>query len=324
LGKLREESIVKKICLLNFYTGNFPKYFDLFVDSCRKNPSVDFIIFNDRLKEDRRMGNVLLKKLSLSEFEILVERKTGIQVTVEYGYKLADFKPLYGLLFEELIAGRDFWGYCDIDQIFGNIRNFITEEVLSTYDVITTAEKWVAGHFTIFKNNEFFRRLFERSPSHRWILQDSTTNWYLEESCKRWKGDFYTIEYLVENNMPVSIYDLIRNLENSGEIKVYFTDVIREHSLRKRVDYLYQDGKLIDLNNGQEFMYHHLITIKYFWWFYIPTWKRIPDSYHITPSGIHSIEEKKGLRRCVWSTKWALYFLKGVVRSVFKRIKAWL
>jgi hypothetical protein len=63
LGKLVEESIVKKICLLNFYTGNFPQYFDFFIESCRKNPSVDFIIFNDRLKEDRRIANVLLKKI---------------------------------------------------------------------------------------------------------------------------------------------------------------------------------------------------------------------------------------------------------------------
>ena len=71
-------------------------------------------------------------------------------------------------------------------------------------------------------------------------------------------------------------------------------------------------------------MYHHLITIKYFWWFYIPGWKRIPDSYHITPLGIHSVEEKRGMRRVVWKSKVAFYFLKGVGRSIAKRIKALL
>jgi len=29
-----------------------------------------------------------------------------------------------------------FWGYCDIDLIFGNIRAFMTDELLNEYDII--------------------------------------------------------------------------------------------------------------------------------------------------------------------------------------------
>ncbi|MEI6321627.1 MAG: DUF6625 family protein [bacterium] len=314
---------MKKICLINFYAGKFPNYFNFFLESCRKNPTVNFIIFNDQLKEDRKIDNVLLKRLSLREFEVIFTKKTGIQIKVERPYKKTDYKPVYGLLFEELIEGFDFWGYCDLDQIFGNIRKFITDEVLENNDVITTGEKWVAGHFTLFKNNEFFKRLFELSPSHRLIFQDSRNSWHFDETCKRWKGEFYTIEYLVDNKMLVSTYDVIRNLEKSGKLKAHFKDVIREHSIRRKVDYLYRDGKLVDLNNGEEFMYHHLIAIKYFWWFYIPSWKRIPDSYHITSRGIHSFSEKSGVGAILWKAQWGIYFLKGVFRSLIRWMKDW-
>lgn len=313
---------MKRICFITYYSGEFPNYFRFFVESCKKNSDVNFLIFNDRLETDTENGNISLRKLSLQEFEDLTAKKTGISAKIERGYKLADFKPLYGLLFEDLLRDFDFWGYCDLDQIFGNIRRFVTNELLSDYDVITTGEKWVSGHFTLLKNNEFCRRLFERSPSHRLMLQDSGVNWYLEESCKRWNGDFYTIEYLIENDMPVSMYDIVRNLEKSGEIKPYFKDVIREHSLRGTVDYLYQNGDLIDLTNGEEFLYHHLITIKNFWGFFIPGWKSIPDEYRITSKGIQSMSEGSGWRHALWRAKRACYYVNGVKKSVLKHLSA--
>lgn len=310
---------MSKVCLITFFSGDFPNYFRFFVASCQKNPGFDFVVFNDRIAGDRREGNVWLRKFSLGDFERRVAEKTGIRARVKRGYKLADFKPLYGQLFEEDLRGYDFWGYCDLDLIFGRISDFITPELLADFDVITTTEKWISGHFTLLRNNEFCRRLFERSPSHRQMLEDPETNWYLEESCKRWKGEFFTIDHLVANGMPVSMYDVVRNLERTGELKARFKSTIREHTLRDRVDYLYEDGKLTDLGTGEEFMYHHLITIKNFWHFYIPGWKEIPSRYRITGGGIQSVAERAGWRHAVWQVKRAGYYARGVARSALRR-----
>lgn len=309
---------MKKACLVTFYSGALPSYFPFFAHSCRKNPDMDFMVFNDRIESDRRDGNVILKKLSLPEFEKLVEEKAGIKVSIARGYKLADFKPLYGVLFEDYLRDHAFWGYCDIDLIFGKIGEFITTDLLETCDVITSTPKWISGHFTIFRNNEFCRRLFERSPSHRWILQDTDRNWYLEESCKRWKGEFYSIDELVASGQPVSMYDVVRNLERAGQLRAAFTDHIREHTLRDRVDYLYKDGRLTDLTKGEGFLYHHLITIKNFWHFYIPRWKEVPDAYRITDMGIRSLEEDQGWCRVAWRAKRGAYYVKGVARSALR------
>lgn len=65
---------------------------------------------------------------------------------------------MYGFLFEDEIKNYDFWGHCDVDLIFGDIRHFITEEVLSNYDRILSR-----GHFSLYRNNDECNRFFLRS-----------------------------------------------------------------------------------------------------------------------------------------------------------------
>ncbi|MBJ7391688.1 MAG: hypothetical protein JHC85_08985 [Chthoniobacterales bacterium] len=312
---------MNRMCLITFYAGDLPPYFRFFVESCKRNPDVQFIVFNDRIGSDRHEENVLLKKLSLGEFERLVEDKTGLRVKVPRGYKLNDFKPLYRLLFEDHLRDHGFWGHCDVDLIFGKIGDFITEDLLEKYDVITSKPKWISGHFSVFRNNAFCRRLFEQNPSHRWILEDSEHNWFMDESCRRWKGEFYTIEQLLAANMPVSMYDVVRNLQQAGKLRAAFTDFIREHTLCDRVDYLYKDGRLTDLTKGEDFFYHHLITIKTFWHFYVPGGERVPDAYRITDGGIRSLTDQAGWRYGVWQAKRAAYYARGVVRSVLRHAR---
>jgi len=59
----------------------------------------------------------------------------GFEVDIESEYKLCDFKPAYGLIFSEHFKDYDFWGYCDIDIIFGNIRAYMTDVLLNEYDI---------------------------------------------------------------------------------------------------------------------------------------------------------------------------------------------
>ena len=37
----------KKICLIILYFGKLPNYFDLWLNSCKYNSSIDFLIFTD-------------------------------------------------------------------------------------------------------------------------------------------------------------------------------------------------------------------------------------------------------------------------------------
>ena len=64
----------------------------------------------------------------------MAEKKLGFHVSLDQSYKLCDFKPAYGFLFEEYLQGYQFWGHCDIDTIMGNLSKLLTDELLNQYD----------------------------------------------------------------------------------------------------------------------------------------------------------------------------------------------
>lgn len=143
-----------KIVLIVPYYGRFPNYFDLFLKSCEFNRSVNWLIFSDN-SYDSLPPNVNLVKMSLNELEALISNKLEKNVELPHPYKLCDFKPAYGFIFSDYIKEFDFWGHCDLDMIFGDIRRFITDDILEKYDKILTH-----GHFTLYRNNETVNRYF--------------------------------------------------------------------------------------------------------------------------------------------------------------------
>jgi len=312
---------MRSLCFISFYSGPFPDYFRFFLDSCQRNPDVRFIIFNDTLEADRTLSNVELKKLSRAEFESLVAEKLGFAVRITRGLKIAEFRPAFGLLFDDLLRGCDFWGYCDVDQIFGDIRKFMTQELLDRYDVITTTHRWVAGHFALFRNTAELLRLFARSPNFREVFQDSDRNWHFEESCLRWDGVERSVEDLAARNEPVSIYDLVQAAQKAGQLRALFgAGVIREHSATSVIDYERNGRTLVDRRTGEELLYHHLVTVKNFWWFYLPPWRRIPDDYHITARGMKTAADLRFPGCLAWHTRWLMNMASGIARSVRRKL----
>jgi hypothetical protein len=121
----------KSIALICCYFGKLPWYFNYFIHSCRYNESVNFFVITDDTTWTKSLPlNVTLIRKTLNEVSQLASQKLGFPVSITSGYKLCDFKPVYGFLFPELLGPYDFWGHCDIDIIFGNIRDFITDELL--------------------------------------------------------------------------------------------------------------------------------------------------------------------------------------------------
>lgn len=153
------------------YFGEFPKWFNFFLETCRYNDSVKFIIFSDSKKHYPTAQNVTYKKLSLHEFNWLASEKLNIAIRLLEPYKVCDFKPAFGAIFEDCLQGTDFWGHCDIDLVFGNIRSFITNEILDIYDIITARKEYLLGHFTLYRNEDKINRIYEQSKNYKFIFQ---------------------------------------------------------------------------------------------------------------------------------------------------------
>src|SRR5690606_27520310 len=63
----------------------------------------------------------------------------------------------YGEAFKSELAGFDYWGFCDLDTIWGDLRKSLRAPLHGTYDRI-----FGGGHLSIFRNssevNEAYRQ----------------------------------------------------------------------------------------------------------------------------------------------------------------------
>lgn len=149
-----------KACFVICWFGPFPKYFPVWLQTVNENPDYDFVIFTDNEKptEYSIPNNVIFKKLTLSEFKRKSEYALKMKCSVERPYRICDFRPMFGLIFAEELSAYDFWGYCDLDLVFGKINNFVNEDKLAKYDAIFNG-----GHFTLIRNVSKMNTLFHQN-----------------------------------------------------------------------------------------------------------------------------------------------------------------
>jgi hypothetical protein len=179
------------ICLSTCYFGQqFPDYFEYFLRTAAWNNSVDFIIFSDNPPIEPCPSNVKFVQITLSEFSSLASQKMSLSVSVINPYKLNDFKPAYGLLFESYFAAYDFWGSIDIYILLGNIRQFLPDALLEERDFIVIKNESISNVFCLYRNNDSLRCLFMKS-SH-------------------WQQVFATNDYLCFDNFVFTLQDLQR------------------------------------------------------------------------------------------------------------------
>ena len=136
-----------KIALIVPYFGRFPNYFQLWLNSCKINPTIDWMVYTDDKRKFDYPSNVHVTYTTLQSIKQLAEEKLDMPVNISMPYKLCDLKVVYGIIFQDDLVSYDFWGYCDVDVIWGNLRRFITDEMLSKYDRIF---QW--GHCCLMRN----------------------------------------------------------------------------------------------------------------------------------------------------------------------------
>jgi len=273
----------KSIALIICYFGKLPWYFNYFVHSCKYNPSVTFFIITDDTvySNPSLPDNVKLIYKTLGKISLLASRKLGFEVNITHGYKLCDFKPAYGFIFSELLKGYAFWGHCDIDIIFGNIRNFITDELLENYDLVSVRHDWLSGCFLLYKNNDKLNTLFLHSKDYKKVF--TSDKHYCFDETNFAHNAFTDGKTFNEINTEIeSMTHVVKRLETEKQIKPFFDFYIIEGLPGKLK---WESGKMF-YKNKFEVLFYHLI---YFKKQYISKRKinHIPDSFTISPTKIY-------------------------------------
>ncbi|MDR0829814.1 MAG: hypothetical protein LBN95_06855 [Prevotellaceae bacterium] len=251
-----------KIALLVCWYGEYPWYFPYFIHTCGYNPTIDFFIISDNTEVIRnKPNNVQIVYHTIEDLKMNFSKQLGFEVNIDKPYKLCDFKPAYGFLFQNIIQGYDFWGHIDLDIVFGDIRNFMTDELLNNYDVISSRHDYTAGYFTLYRNNTDCNCLFMQSKHYKYVFTHSDNFWFDEF------GSLTGYKITAD-----AIFNQLKTLDNVFESMTFVvTRAQRNYGLRVFFDFIVIDGLpgKIKWKNGKiyykdiyEAIFYHLIQFK--------------------------------------------------------------
>ncbi len=136
---------MKSIILIYPYFGTLPSQYKMWRASALQNPSVDFMFFTDAAVEPAY--NIIVHKMCFDEFRGMVQQVFDFPIVLDRPYKLCEYKQTYGLVLHNYIKEYDYWGFGDIDAVLGDLRAFITNEVLTHQFILG----W--GHLTLLHND---------------------------------------------------------------------------------------------------------------------------------------------------------------------------
>ncbi len=243
-----------KILLIAVYFGEFPPEFNLWLKSCENNADIHFLLCTD---QDMIYipDNMLWKKMSLEDCQKMFLAASGMNIVLTRPYKMCDYRPLYGKVFKEELRGYDFWGHCDIDMVWGNIRTFLTDNILDCYDRIGSF-----GHMSLYRNNKKMNNLYKKKGSafsYKKVFQ-SEYNYNFDE--------MYGMNLICSKN-KVKWMDFRHAycLDKKGGDKLAFYGIKNYNSQKV----LWMNGKIyrVFIKNGKvkfrEFMYYHFSGIHY-------------------------------------------------------------
>ncbi|GHV74752.1 hypothetical protein AGMMS49940_20540 [Spirochaetia bacterium] len=161
--------MTKKIIIIIPYFGKLLEYFPLWLKTAGFNTQFNWLLFLDDKTHYDFPENIQVEYTSFQAIKEHIISKFDFEISLETPYKLCDFKPAYGYIFNEYIKGYDFWGYGDIDLLYGNLSNFITDDLLAGYDRILPR-----GHLSLFRNNETMNKAFifksEKYPDYKQVF----------------------------------------------------------------------------------------------------------------------------------------------------------
>lgn len=297
-------NIQHSIALVTCWYGDYPWYFPYFIKSCSHNPTVDFIIVTENMQEImNKPSNVIIVNKTLNELKDEASKKLGFNLNFNNAYKLCDFKAVSGLLFQDILEKYDFWGHGDIDMAYGNIRNFITSDILNKYDLVSSHKNFITGTFCLYRNNDLMRTLFMESRDYQKIL--SATEYLGFDECDflfdELEKPFVTIFDFPDNIQSMTY--VVRKAEAEGRIKPLF----ESYFYKTMHDKIRWDNGRIIYSNKKECLFYDLIkykvkcedkTVKY----------PLPDVFYFNKKGINKnsfwrllglrmISKKKSLKK---------------------------
>lgn len=263
-----------KIAIILPYFGAFPKWMSLFVEGCRNNEFIDFIIYSD-CKYEYNCPNIIFHEISFSAFCQQISEALSINFKPASAYKLCGLRPFLGYIFQEELKDYDFWGFCDLDLVFGNLRLLFNANNLLKYDVISTQGDRISGPLCIIRNSKEYREAAFRINGWQDLvlspkmipIDEKYFSDLLAPVLKPLRG---LNRLILRNIFPLKIAKKVNDFISRPIIKYLAT---KKKQLYKETNsspeagvssmsYIFKDGHIYDTINKEETPYLHFLFFK--------------------------------------------------------------
>ena len=143
-----------KIVLIIPYFGKLGSDFSFWLKSVSNNPTIDFLLITDNDISNPPQNLIVIKK-TFEDVKERIQFLFDFKICLNQPYKLCDFRPCFGKVFQTYIKNYDFWGYTDTDIVYGDLRKYLKEDLLEKYNRI-----FGRGHLTLLRNTEEINKMY--------------------------------------------------------------------------------------------------------------------------------------------------------------------
>lgn len=253
---------MKSICYIVPFFGKLPQNFQLWLVGCKANKTVNWIVITDDHTKYIYPDNVRVIYTSYKELTERIQSHYDFKIDFSRPWRLALMKPAYGEIFSEELREYDFWGYCDIDLMWGDIRKFYTNELLERYDRIGRG-----GHSSIYRNTK------DVNLRYKTIVPDTLSYKDVFSGASDWSFDENGLD-AIYNYLGLPYYEDDRILMHLAKFEsgFYVLQDTREN----------QRYQLLTWKNGRIFR-HHIVNgkVEHEELMYVHFWCR-PMKYNAT------------------------------------------
>lgn len=261
------------------YFGRWPFWMPFFLETCRFNPDIDWLLFSDCGAPPSLPRNVRLRACTFASYCQLVSARLGIEFAPDDPYKLCDIKPALGHIHAAELSGYDFWGFSDIDLVYGDLRAYFTPERLARFELLSTHARRISGHLCLLRNSARMREAFMAVPGWRERFSAKAHNAFDE-------GAFSRL-FVRRKNWPAPLrrlFDQCNPWRRRSEFVEAFTTpdgriAWHDGSERFPTRWIWRQGRLTnDRDREREFPYFHFINWKSRIWSGLPVERLLPDA----------------------------------------------
>lgn len=287
------------IAIIIPYFGQWPDWIDLYFETLKRNEKIDFHFFTDCDTSLVSAPNIFFHEITFEQYILQAQEKLKVQLNIPNPYKICDLRPLFGKLHEDLLAPYGFYGWTDVDILFGDIRSFYTDEVLAAHDVFSTHAVRISGHLALFRNTEKNRNHYLKvyrwqeallNPAFVGIDEHGISNAYFETLV-----DKLSDKFKVRLHNPLTRWWKARKKKRIYLQEQYTTPFVSipwtDGTLNsdQPATWFYKDGVVTNERDTRNFMYIHFMNFKNSQWRHDGTkapWEGKRDICHATKADL--------------------------------------